>query len=382
MSRGLLLVLAILISVTAAAGPALAAETIKIGFFAPLTGPAAADGKSVMQAAQLAVDEINARGGAAGKPVELVAYDDRFDPREAVAIANKLIEQDRVVAVVSGSYSGPTRAVAPIFQRAGIPMISAYGVHPDITLAGDYIFQQSFIGPVQGKAGAEVAVKLLNARNIVSLVMDNDFGRSLGKAFREHAESLGATVHEELFPFGEKEFTPILARIRGMNPDLIYTTGYFMEAALTVKQARELGITAQILGTEGADSFQFPEIAGDAAEGVVITTNLNRDDERPIARRFMELYRARFGHEPDMVAASTYDAFIILAMAIDKAGTDPRAIRDAIAETRNFEGVTGLIAGYTEVGEVLKSVQVQQFRDGRYRFLAVIDDIDLITPPQ
>ncbi|HEY8496284.1 MAG TPA: ABC transporter substrate-binding protein [Limnochordales bacterium] len=382
MRRGLVWLVALLIGTLAFAGAALAQEPIKIGFFAPLTGPAAADGKSVMQSAQLAVDEINARGGINGRPVQLVAYDDRFDPREAVAIANRLIEQDRVVAAVSGSYSGPTRAVAPIFQAAGIPMISAYGVHPDITAAGPYIFRQSFIGPVQGKAGAEVAVKLLGARNIVALVMDNDFGRSIGDAFKAHAESLGARVHVELFPQGEMEFTPILARVRGMNPDLIYTTGYYMEAAMTVKQARELGIRATILGTEGADSFQFPEVAGEYAEGVYITTNLNRDDTREVARRFMDEYRRRYGHEPDMVGASTYDAFQILFAAIEKAGTDPKAIRDAIAATRDFNGVTGLIAGYTASGEVLKSVQIQVFRDGRYRYFAVIDDLDLITPPQ
>lgn len=355
---------------------------VKVGFFAPLTGPQAADGKSVTQAAHLAVDEINAAGGVLGQKLELVAYDDRFDSREAVIIANRLVEQDNVVAVVSGSYSEPTRASSPIFQRAGIPMISAYGVHPDITAAGEYIFRQSFIGPVQGKAGAEVAVNLLGAKTIVSLVMDNDFGRSLGDAFREHATALGATVHEELFPFGEMEFTPILARIRGLNPDLIYTTGYFQESAQTARQARELGITAQLLGTEGTDSFQFPEIAEDAADGIIITTNLDRDTTQPVARHFIDEYRVRYGHEPDMVGASTYDAFLILADAINRAGsTDPAAIRDAIAATSDFNGATGLIAGYTEDGEVLKSVQIQQFEDGRFRFFAVIDDVELITPP-
>ncbi len=363
--------------------PTLAAEPIKIGFFAPLTGPAAADGKSVRQAAELAVDQLNDAGGINGRPLKLIVYDDRFDPKEAVYIASKLIEQDRVVAVVSGSYSGPTRAVAPIYQRAKIPMISSYGVHPDITKAGRYIFRQSFIGTVQGRAGAEAAVGLLGAKKVSILMMDNDFGRELGNAFKARLEKLGAkAVSTDLFPFGEKDFTPILTKVKALNPDLIYNTGYIMEGSLIIKQARELGIKAAILGTEGIDSFQLPEVAGSAAEDVVITTNLNRDDPRPVVQNFIKQYRQRYGMEPDMVGASTYDAIRIVAHAIKLAGTDPTAIRDAIAATKNFDGVTGIIKGYTSGGEVLKPVQVQVMKNGRFHYFGVIDDLEVVTPPQ
>ncbi|MCL4426373.1 MAG: ABC transporter substrate-binding protein, partial [Firmicutes bacterium] len=189
---------------------------IKIGFFAPITGPAAADGESVKRAAELAVKEINDAGGINGKKIQLVAYDDRLDPKEAVNIANKLIGQDKVVAVVSGSYSGTTRAAAPIFQEAKIPMITAYAVHPDITKAGNYMFRQSFLGTVQGRAGAEAAVKLLGAKNISILAVDNDFGKTLSAGFKERAEKLGAKiVSADIFPSGEKEFNPLLTKIKG-----------------------------------------------------------------------------------------------------------------------------------------------------------------------
>jgi len=363
--------------------PGYAAETIKIGFFAPLTGPVAADGASSRQSVELAVKEINDRGGIAGKRIELIVYDDRFDPKEAVSIAQKLIGLDKVVAVVSGSYSGPTRAVAPIYQEAKIPMVVSYAVHPDITKAGEYIFRQSFIGTVQGAAGGETAAKLMNAKTTSILTMDNDFGRTLAGAFKNQAEKRGVKILSiDNFPMGEKEFSPLLTKIKGLNPDVIYNTGYPSEGSLIVKQAKALGIKSKILATEGIDSTaQFFGIAGDAAEGVVITTNLNRDDKRPVVQNFIKNYKARFGLAPDMVGASSYDALHVLAYAVQVGGTKPDAIREALAKTKDFDGATGIIKGYIK-GEVLKPVQVQIVRGGEFRYFGEITDPEIITPPR
>lgn len=357
---------------------------IKIGFFAPITGPAAADGESVKRAAELAVKEINDAGGINGKKIQLVAYDDRLDPKEAVNIANKLIGQDKVVAVVSGSYSGTTRAAAPIFQEAKIPMITAYAVHPDITKAGNYMFRQSFLGTVQGRAGAEAAVKLLGAKNISILAVDNDFGKTLSAGFKERAEKLGAKiVSADIFPSGEKEFNPLLTKIKGLKPDLVYLVGYSSEGSQIVTQAKALGLEAKILGTEGIDSTkQFLGVAGANAEGVVITTNLNRDDEREVAKKFFANFQKAYNTSPDMVGASTYDAFYVLANAIKTVGTDPAKIREAISKTKNYEAVTGTIAGYTAGGEVMKTVQVQQVKGGSFHYFGKITDPEVITPPQ
>ncbi|MBI3086656.1 MAG: ABC transporter substrate-binding protein, partial [candidate division NC10 bacterium] len=147
---GILIVLAAIATFVTA--PALAQEAIKIGFFAPITGPAAADGASAQHAVELGVKEVNATGGIKGKKVELIVYDDRFSPQEAVAIANKLIEKDQVAGVVSGSYSGPTRVTAPIFAKAGVPMVAGYAVHPDVTKAGESNFRNGFLGEVEGGA--------------------------------------------------------------------------------------------------------------------------------------------------------------------------------------------------------------------------------------
>lgn len=362
--------------------PALAQETIKIGFFAPITGPAAADGASAQHAVELAVKEVNAAGGIRGKKVELIVYDDRFSPQEAVAIANKLIEKDQVAGVVSGSYSGPTRVTAPIFAKAGVPMVAGYAVHPDVTKAGESNFRNGFLGEVEGGAAGEYAVKVLKSKTPAVIYMDNDFGREISAGFIKRAEKLGATiVARQVYKFpGEKDFRPFLTRIKEAKPDLIFAAGYYNEAALIVRQAKELGITVQILGEEGFDSPKFIELAGKDAEGVIIATNLDRDDPRPVVQNFLKNYKQAYNYDPDMVGASSYDAFKILVAAIEKAGTDRKAVIKALMDTRDYNGLTGKLTRFVK-GEVIKPVQFQIVKDGKFRRHGVVDNPEVITPP-
>ena len=363
--------------------PALAQESIKIGFFAPITGPAAADGASAQHAVELAVKEVNAAGGIKGKKVELIVYDDRLNPQEAVAIANKLIEKDQVIGVVSGSYSGPTRVTAPIFAKAGVPMVAGYAVHPDVTKAGESNFRNGYLGTVEGAAAAELAVKTLKAKRIAVLSMDNDYGRELGDGFKARAEKLGATVvsyQAYKFP-GEREFRPFLTRVKEANPDLLFACGYYNEGALITRQAKELGLKVPIVGTEGMDSPKFLELAGPAAEGLMITTNLDRDDSRPLVQNFLKNYRQAYSIDADMVGASSFDAFKILVAAIEKAGTDQKAITKALMETRDYNGLTGKISRFIK-GEAIKPVQIQVVKEGKFRRHSIIDNPEVITPAQ
>lgn len=370
-------------------GSAAAQDTIKIGFFAPITGPAAADGMSAKNAVEIGLKQVNDGGGIKGKKVDLIIYDDRLKAEEAVAIANKLIEKDKVVGVVSGSYSGPTRVVAPIFQKAGLPMVAGYAVHPDVTWdpntkkPNDFIFRNGFLGEVEGAAAAEFAVKDLKAKRMSIIFMDNDFGRSISAGFAAHAEKLGAKIlTKQMYKFpGEKDFRPFLTTIKEGNPDVIFAAGYYNEAASIVRQAKELGIKSQILGEEGFDSPKFIEIAGDAAEGVIIATNLDRDDPRPVVQNFLKAYREAYGHDADMVGASSYDAFMILVSAIKKAGTQAKAIQKALLETKDYDGLTGKISRFIQ-GEVVKPVQIQVVKDGKFRRRGIIDNPAIITPPK
>jgi len=378
------LMLYAVVIISAAFATANAAEMIKVGLLAPLTGFAAADGASVKNSVDLAVEKANKAGGLLGKKIELVTYDDRADAKEAVALAQKLIQQDQVVGLVAGSYSMPTRAVAPLFQDEGLPLVAAYAIHPDVTKAGDFNFRNGFLGAVEGRAAAHTAVELLKAKKIALLTSDNDFGRTLAEGFNEYlakfAKGKAEVVMALTYPMSEKDFKPYLSKIKEVNPDVIFSSGYYFQTGPVLKQARELGMKTQIIGEEGADSPKTLEIAGESAEGFVIVTNLNRDDQRPFVQEFLKEYETRFKIQPDMVGASAYDAFMILCDGIKRAkSTSGKAVRDAIAATKDYDGLTGVIRGFNK-GEVVKEVQVQQVKNGRFRYLGVITDPALITP--
>ena len=366
------------------AGAAFAAEPIRIGLLAPLTGPAAADGQSVLNSVKIAVDQVNKAGGVKGRKITLSVYDDRIDAKEAVSLAYKLIEKDKVHAVVGGSYSMPTRAVAPIFQEEKVPMVAAYATHPDVTKAGEYCFRNGFLGTVEGKAAAYAAHKLLGAKTVALLTSDNDFGRTMVQGFRmyqgKYAKDM-KIVYDQAFPASEKDFKAYLSKIKEVNPEVVFASGYYFQTAPLLKQARELGIKSKFIGEEGSDSPKLMELAGDAAEGFYLVTNLDRDDPRPVVQNFFKEFRARYKIEPDMTGASAYDAFMIIIEAMKRAGgTDPTKVRTEIARTSNLDGLTGVIKGFTHIGEVVKPVQVQVVKNGMFRRFGVVEDPELIRP--
>ena len=362
--------------------PASAAETIKIGFNAPLTGFAAADGKSALTGAELAVEQANAAGGVGGKQVELVVYDDQAKPGQAVPIANKLIGQDGVKIAISGSYSGSTRAAAQVFQENGIPYISAYAIHPDITRAGPFVFRTSFVGEVQGRAGAKLIGEMLGKKKVVLITLQNDFGKSLAAGFKDAAGRFGITiVNEYQYAIKDRQFGAIVSKVASDAPEAIYASGYFFTAGPLVKQLRQRGVTVPVIGQEGYDSEKFIEIAGEASEGVIITTSLDRDSDAPEAKAFIAAFEKKAGYGADMVAASAHTAVKVALAAIAKAGAeDPKAIRDAVAATRDLAASTGTIS-FNGLGEVSKAVQVQVVRGGKFHRHSVIDDKALLAPP-
>ena len=361
--------------------PALAGS-IKIGFNAPLTGFAAADGNSALIGAQLAVEQVNAAGGVNGDEIELVVYDDQASPKEAAPLAVKMTTQDEVTAGISGSYSGSTRAAATIFQENAVPYISAYAVHPDITRAGDYVFRTSFMGEVQGRAGAKLIGDLMGLKRVALITLNNDFGQSLAAGFKEKATDFGIEIAGEYeYSIKDREFGPIVSKVKADNPDAIYASGYFFTAGPLVRQIRAAGITAPVIGQEGYDGQKFIEIAGPAAEGVIITTSLDRDSADPIAQAFIKGFEEKAGYPADMVSASTHTAVLVMAEALKKAGAGDRAaLRGAIAES-SVDVSTGHIS-FNPLGEVRKDVQVQVVKDGAWRHYTVISDPELLAPPE
>ena len=361
---------------------AVLAGSIKIGFNAPLTGFAAADGNSALVGARLAVEQVNAGGGINGDDIELVVYDDQASPKEAAPLAVKMTTQDEVTAGISGSYSGSTRAAATIFQENSVPYISAYAVHPDITRAGDYVFRTSFMGEVQGRAGAKLIGDVMGLKRVAMITLNNDFGKSLAAGFKEKAADFGIEIAGEYeYSIKDREFGPIVSKVRSDDPDAIYASGYFFTAGPLVRQIRAAGIAAPVIGQEGYDSQKFIEIAGPDAEGVIITTSLDRDSSNPITQAFIEGFEEMAGYPTDMVAASAHTAVLVMAEALKKTGAGDRAaLRDAIAGS-SVDASTGHIS-FNALGEVKKDVQIQVVKDGAWRHYAVISDPVLLAPPE
>ena len=359
----------------------LAQADVKIGLNVPLTGFAAADGKSALEGAKLAVAQANAAGGINGEKIELVIYDDQASPKEAAPIATKLIEKDKVVVAVSGSYSAPTRAAAPIFQNAKVPYVVAYSIHPDVTTTGDYMFRASTMGEVQGRAGAKLIGETLKKKNVALITLKNDFGQALASGFKEGAPKFEIKVTGEYeYGMSDRQFGPMISSLKADNPEAIYATGYFFTAGPLVSQLRAAGITVPVIGQEGYDSEKFIEIAGAAAEGVYVTTSLDRDSASPVTKAYLADFRKAVGSGSDMVAASTYSATYVAIEAMKKAGVSNReAIRNAIA-SGTFETPIGKLS-FNDLHEVNKDIQVQIVKDKAFHRFAVISDPVYLAAP-
>ncbi len=357
------------------------AGSYKVGFFAPLTGWAAADGSSALHGAELAVEYVNNHGGVNGNKLELIHYDDAMNTAQAVSIAYKLVQQDHVLVAISGSYSSTTRAAAGIYQMLGVPMISAYAVHPQITKVGNLIFRVGTLATVEGRAGAYFAVKTLGAKRIAVLTIDNDFGSSLTQGFVEEAKKLGAQiVYTTKYPIGETEFRTILDALKNSKPDVIYATAYYAEAAHIVYQAKQLGIYVPIIGQEGYDSPKFVQLSKDnASNGTLITTDLNRDNSKPIVQWFLKTYKEKYGIAADMVSASAFDAVQVAAEGL-KNGTTADKIRGGILSIKSLQTSVTDIEHYTKNREVYRPLTVQIVLAGKFRFFREVTDPNILNP--
>ncbi len=366
------------------AGAELSGDAIKIGFFAPISAAsAAADGASAINSAKLAVKLVNENGGINGAPVELADFDDGLDTTEAANIAEKLAYDDSVAAVVSGSYSGPTKVAAPIFQDAGKLMVSAYAVHPDVTGAGDLIFSQSFPGAVQATGAAVFTAEQLKAKKVAIIYVDLDFGTTQVNAFKAKLEKDYPdveVVYEQGVAISDSDLTSVVTAAAASGADLIYSVNYYEQAAEVLRQVGLQGLDIPVLGTEGADSWMLLDIAGEYANGLYITTNMNRDDQNAETQAYIENYVNEYGIQPDMVGASVYDAFQVLFAAMKEVGTDTEAMRAYIAGMENFDTVTGTLIRYNEDGSAVKPVQIQLVTNGEYHSAGTIDDMEVIDP--
>lgn len=350
-------------------------KKVVIGFFGALTGPEATFGISSRDGIILAMEEINKDGGLLDKTVELKFYDTLGTTEEARSSVEKLITLDHVVAILGEVASTRSLAGAPIAQKHKIPMITPSSTNPLVTQKGNYIFRVCFIDPFQGEVMAKFAYKSLNLRRAAILRdTQSDYSMGLADYFIKTFQGLGGTiVADENYIAGDVEFKSQLSNVKEKNPEFIFIPGYYAEAALISRQAREMGIKVPFMGGDGWDSDSLIDIAGDAVNGSYFSNHYTQEDPRLEVQNFIKRYEARFGSKPDSQAASGYDAARILFEAIKRAkSTRARDIRDALAQTKNFKGVTGVIS-INENRDAIKSAVVLQVKGKKFKFVESIE---------
>jgi branched-chain amino acid transport system substrate-binding protein len=320
---------------------------ILIGEFGSLTGTTATFGISTKNGIDMAVDEINKAGGLLGKKVRIIVEDDQGKPEEAQTVVTKLINKDQVVAILGEVASSRTMAAAPVAQQNGIPMITPSSTNPKVTQIGDYIFRVCFLDSFQGLVIAKFANNTLKVKD-VALLRDikNDYSVGLGDFFAQNFKSMGGNiVANESYSEGDTDFSAQLTAIKAKNPQAVIVPGYYTEVGLIVRQARNLGLNVPFVGGDGWDSPKLVEIGGKALEGSYYANHLAVSDPDPAIQKFVSEYKSRYSAIPDALAGLAYDAANILFDAIKRANTtDGAKVRDAIASTKDFVGVTGRIS--------------------------------------
>ena len=355
-------------------GSAADGKTIKIGEFASLTGATASFGNASHNGAVMVIDAANASGGILGKKINLITEDDQSKPGDAATAVRKLISRDRVVALIGEIASSRSLEAAPIAQQSKIPMITPGSTNPNVTKVGDYIFRVCFIDPFQGTVMAKFTLNSLKKTRVAVLTdVRQDYSVGLAQFYKEYLTKNGGTiVGEQSYSSGDQDFKGQLTSIKGTNPEVIFIPGYYNEVGLIARQARELGITVPLLGGDGWDSPTLTQIGGPALENTFFSNHFSVEDKNPIVQDFVRMYRERFKKDPDGMAALGFDAAKVLLDAMTRAGsTEPAKVRDALAATVDFQGVSGKISIDPD-RNATKSAVVLAIKDGQFHYAETI----------
>ncbi|HZW08293.1 MAG TPA: ABC transporter substrate-binding protein [Phycisphaerales bacterium] len=350
-----------------------AAGPIRVGHYASLTGSEATFGISTDNGIKLAVEELNAADGIGGRLVELITYDNQGKPQESVTAVTRLIDQDKVVAVLGEVASSRSLAGAPVCQRKGVPMITPSSTNPDVTAVGDMISRVCFIDPFQGYVGAKFAKENLGFMKAATLYnRAQAYSSGLNDNFVESFTEMGGEVlTQQAYSDGDNDFSAQLSAIREAAPDFIYVPGYYTEVVNIARQARRLGLEIPLIGGDGWDSEELRN-AGDALNGCYFSNHYSHEDTRPEVQEFIAKYQAKYGKIPDGLAALGYDAARMLFHAMERSpslsGEDLAA---AIASVKDFPGVTGKIS-IDEQRNATKDAVVLEVVDGVPKYKATV----------
>ncbi len=354
-------------------------KEMKIGLITPLSGDVKTFGESVKNAFEIAVEEQNAKGGVAGMKVAAVIVDDRNDPTEASNAANLLINQHGVKAIVGSVTSKTTIPVSDLAQSFRIPTITGTATNPKVTVADgkrkDYMFRACYTDSFQGTVMAKFSRDTLGAKTAAVLYdASNDYSKGIAEVFRDAFSRMeGKVAAYESYGKDDVDFSALLTKVKAADPDVLFLPDYYNKVGLIAKQAREKGLKATLIGPDGWDSPELVKVGGDAIEGGYFSNHYSPEDARPDVANWVKKYREKFQQTPDALGTLTYDATNMLLEAIRKANSDdPGKIRDALASLKGFEGVTGTFT-MDENGDPIKSAVIIQIRDGKQKFLQIVN---------
>ena len=355
-------------------------DTIKIGANIEMTGGSASFGKSAQNGIKLAIDAENAKGGVLGKKLELVVADNKSEAAEATNAMQKLVAQDKVVAVIGPNLSSASIAATSVNTGAKVLAISPMGTNPNVTVdkdgkTKDFMFRACFIDPFQGTVMANYAFKKGAKKVAIVQEVSNDYAVGLAKFFKDAFEKLGGQVIDVAnYQTGDKDFTAVLTNIKAKNPDAIFAPGNFTESALLIKQARQLGIKAPFMGGDTWETQEFIDVGGKDVEGIAFSSAFDREKATTAeAKKFMEEYVKEYKGEPSAFNALGYDAYMIAYDAMKRGGTDDSTkIRDAIAATKGLELVTGKTE-FDKNGDPLKGAVIKTVKDSKFKYIDFVD---------
>jgi branched-chain amino acid transport system substrate-binding protein len=342
----------------------------RIGLLVPLTGSHASFGIDAVNGAKLAVDEINLQGGVLGHPLNLVVKDTESQSERIGAVIGELIDSDKVAALLGEITTDCTLVAAPIAQEREIPMITPGATNEKVTAAGNYVFRVCYTDAFQVGVMAKFADSLEVEKAAILFDESSSYGSGLRDAFKaDFVRHGGSIVAEESYRAGDVDFSAQLNAIKLKNPDSIFLPGYYTDVALIIKQARQLGIEAPFLGTDGWDSAELLKIAGPAVNNSYFVCHFSSEHLSDRAKPFNEAYRAKFESAPPPLAALTYDSVWLVADALKRAGSaEPAALRDALAGTKDFSGVTGTITMDQERNPKKPAIVIR-VQDGKFTYL-------------
>jgi branched-chain amino acid transport system substrate-binding protein len=353
---------------------------VLIGHVASLTGDTATFGVSADEGIRLALDELNKTGVLGGKKIRVMTEDDRSLGDEAKTAASKLINKDHVVAILGEIASSRSIAMAPVCEDAKIPMLSPGSTNPKVTQGFEYVFRNCFIDPFQGTAMAKFAMDSppggLGLKKFAVLYpVNSDYGVGLKSFFETAVQKRGGEIvaEEAYTEKTDTDFRAQLTKIKATNPQAIFVSGYYTEAGLIAKQARQLGLAVPLLGGDGWDSEKTVEIGGDAVNGCYFSNHYSPEENRPEVKKFVGDYKAKYGGKtPDAMAILAYDAMRIMADAINRAGsTSGDKIRDALASTKDFAGASG-ITTIDKDHNATKSIVILKIDGGQFRYAGTV----------